>query len=325
MGEFVQTLRHTSAFKRQVFFALEDPMRGGKGARAFAAFIFILIIANVVLAFTEMQTDADGKIAAFLTPFDVFSLIFFCIEYLLRIWTADLLHPQASPARARLRYIVSPMGLVDLFAFLPSILPFLFHFDVRIIKSIRLIRLLRMFKITRYMTGFTSIMHVFRTRANQILSAFTVLLLLIMSSAVLMYEAEHAAQPDIFTSVWTSLYWAITTITTTGYGDITPITPLGRCFAFIIMILSIGVVAIPAGILSAGFVEETQKTRDSSLRARNDARLRSDLDLNMPSSDTTEDNSPYQAWSYCPYCGHKRTLTDDPQADHCPYCGAHLR
>ena len=106
------------------------------------------------------------------------------------------------------------------------------------------------------MRGLQTISRVFVKRRREIVAAFMVLTLLAVASSVLMYEAEHTAQPEVFDSVWTGLYWAITTMTTTGYGDIVPITAFGRIIGFVVMVISIGVVAIPAGIFSAGFIEE---------------------------------------------------------------------
>ncbi|WP_415997004.1 potassium channel family protein, partial [Gordonibacter pamelaeae] len=135
------------------------------------------------------------------------------------------------------------------------------------LNAARIIRLLRLVKLSRYMRGLRSIARVFAKRRQEIVAAFTVLGLLTVTASVLMYEAEHPVQPDRFDSVLTGMYWAMTTITSTGYGDLVPVTAAGRLIGFATMLLSIGVVAIPAGIFSAGFVAEF-RAQDARARVR---------------------------------------------------------
>ena len=138
---------------------------------------------------------------------------------------------------------------------------------------VSIIRLIRLIKISRYMRGLRTIGIVLSNRRSEIIASIMVLGLLTISASVLMYEAEHTAQPEAFDSVLTGIYWAMTTITTTGYGDLVPITALGRIIGFVVMVLSIAVVAIPAGIFSAGFVEEfrAQRNRRLPLSAQSEA------------------------------------------------------
>lgn len=335
-------------FKRQVYYALDDPRDGCLIAKLFSAFIFLLITVNVFLIFAEYSIQDDPSGVAALTPLDVFSVVFFAFEYILRLWTADMVYPKMRPAAARLRYILSLMGIIDLLAFLPALLPYAVIANTRIIKSIRLIRLFRITKASRYMEGLASIRNVFKKHGEQILSAFMVLCLLIICSAVIMYEAEHDAQPDVFKNVWSSLYWAVTTVTTTGYGDVTPITSLGRAMGVCIMILSIGAIAIPSGIMSAGFVEESQAlSRKPEFEKRRAARRDSeaenayedetgkthedanslDVSENVRHADTpTEVQSTLRGsiddeYEYCGYCGHTLAGIDDADMLFCPFCG----
>lgn len=247
--------REPSAFKRQTYYALEDVRRGNGVARFAGIGLFVLIVANAVLVFAETYPLPSDVSRAFLV-FGLASSVCFGVEYAARLWVADLVHPGMRPARARVRYALSPMGLIDLLAFLPGLLVLLVPLSSSMLNAARIVRLVRLVKLSRYMRGLHSLTRVFRKRRQEIIAAFMVLALLTVTASVLMYEIEHPVQPDKFDSVFTGMYWAMTTITTTGYGDLVPITAPGRFVGFCTMLLSIAVVAIPAGIFSAGFVSE---------------------------------------------------------------------
>ena len=255
-GERARDGRRSSAFKRQACFALEDVRRGNRIARFAGVALFVLIAANAVLVFAETHPGIPGNVSEGLLAFGLASSFCFGLEYAARIWTADLVHPDTTPARARLRYMLSPMGIIDLLAFAPGLLVLFVPVSSSMLNAARIVRLVRLIKLSRYMRGLRSIARVFRKRRQEIVAAFMVLALLTVTASVLMYELEHPVQPDRFDSVFTGMYWAMTTITTTGYGDLVPITAAGRFVGFCTMLLSIGVVAIPAGIFSAGFVAE---------------------------------------------------------------------
>ena len=273
-------LAQASARKRQAFYALEDVRRAHGVARVLGVAVFALIVANALLVFVEPQIDAPAGVSRALLAFGLASSACFGAEYLARLWVADLVHADRSPARARLRYALSPMGIIDLLAFLPGLLVLVVPVSASALNAARIIRLLRLIKLSRYMRGLRSIARVFEKRRSEIVAAFMVLALLTVMASVLMYEAEHPVQPEKFYSVLTGMYWAMTTITTTGYGDLVPVTAAGRLIGFLTMVLSIGVVAIPAGIFSAGFVSE--------FRAQ-DARAREDRDDGVPDGDDVPD------------------------------------
>lgn len=256
MSERTVEQREPSAFKRQVFFALEDVWRGNVAARIVGIGLFALIAVNAVLVFAETLPELSPGASGVFLIFGLASSVCFGLEYAARLWTADLARPGMRPARARLRYALSLMGLIDLMSFVPGLLVLVVPVSTSMLNSARILRLLRLVKLSRYMRGLRSIERVFRKRHREIVAAFMVLGLLTVTASVLMYEIEHPVQPDNFDSVFTGMYWAMTTITTTGYGDLVPVTGAGRFLGFCTMLLSIGVVAIPAGIFSAGFVAE---------------------------------------------------------------------
>ncbi|MEG0323967.1 MAG: ion transporter, partial [Raoultibacter sp.] len=241
-------LASASSLKLHVFYAVEDPRKGGAVARVFGTLIFALIIANAFLIFIEYQPGLPDWAYLAMYVFGIISAVCFGIEYCARLWVADLVRPEMPSRRARMRYAFSIMGIIDLLAFLPVAVALFIPLSPAAITSVRIIRLVRLIKVSRYMKGLQSISRVFHTRKHEIVAAFMVLALLTVTASVLMFQVENPVQPEAFDSVFTGMYWAMTTITSTGYGDLVPIMAAGRFIGFCTMLLSIGVVAIPAGI-----------------------------------------------------------------------------
>ena len=204
------------------------------------------------------------------------SVIIFTIEYLARLWTADLKYPIINPIVARIKYIFTFMAIIDLLAIIPFYLPYLFPIDLRILRALRILRLFRLFKMGRYTSAFMTIANVFKKKAHQLISSMIVVGLLMVITSLLMYNVEHEAQPEIFKNAFSGLWWAVATLTTVGYGDIYPVTSAGRVLSGIIALLGIGLVAVPTGIISAGFMEAVEK-----------------------------ENENKEEKQYCPHCGHK--------------------
>lgn len=246
---------HTQSFKQRLYASLETPMSARPLGKAIGIALIVLIVLNALLVGVP-DRDLEGQFSSAIFIFSIFSTVVFALEYVCRIWIADLVYPHLSSVRARLRYIFSVMGIIDFLSFFPALFLLALPASTAVNDAVRIIRLVRLIKISRYMRGLRSIGQVFVKRRQEIVAAFIVLALLAVASSVLMYEAEHAAQPEVFDNVLTGMYWAVTTMTATGYGDIVPITPLGRLIGFVVMVISIAVVAIPAGIFSAGFIEE---------------------------------------------------------------------
>ena len=246
-------------------------MRRARGAaRVVGIALSALIAVNAALVFVDPQLDVSGGVSTGFRAFGLASSASFGLEYAARLWAADLVRPDRTPLRVRLRYALSPMGIVALLAFLPGLLVLAVPVSVSAFNAARIIRLLRLVKLSRYMRGLRSIARVFEKRRHEIIASFTVLALLTVTASVLMYEVENPAQPDRFDSVLTGMYWAMTTVTTTGCGDFVPITAAGRLIGFATMVLSIGVVAIPAGIFSEGFVSEFRERDACSAAGRSD-------------------------------------------------------
>lgn len=242
-----------ASFKQRVFRVIQ-PSDGYWPSRVFDIGIMSLILASVLSVFAE-TFDLSPRAFATIEGFEVVVSIVFSAEYVLRVWTADLLFSERSPFRARMRFIRSGMAIVDLVAILPFWLPMLLPGHLLGLRAIRLVRLLRILKLNRYVEAMAAIGDVFAKRSRELVASCLFIFLLMLLSSLLMYHAEHGAQPDIFRNAFSGLWWAVATLTTVGYGDIYPVTALGRFLGAIIALLGIGMVAIPTGILSSGFIE----------------------------------------------------------------------
>lgn len=245
--------------REHVYYFLEP---GDDKGRSVDVAIIVLIFLNIVaLIFETVESIYSAHQAAF-DLFENVSIAVFSVEYILRIWSCTTNPRYAHPVSGRLRFLVSPLGIIDLLAILPFFLPF-FGVDLRFVRTVRLLRIFRIVKLARYSRALRLLGHVVHQRKEELLSIFFVLLMLLIISSSLMFFAEHSVQPEVFSSIPTTMWWGIVTLTTVGYGDAYPITPLGQTIGAIIAVLGIGMFALPAGILGAGFTDELQKMRQS--------------------------------------------------------------
>jgi voltage-gated potassium channel len=240
-------------------FRIIQPSDGCRPGYVFDWTILTLILASVLSVFAETFVSSDSALAVF-DCIELVTSIVFSVEYALRLWTADLLHPSLSPWRARLRYVFSGLAIVDLVAILPFWVPVLFPGHLLGLRAIRLVRILRILKLNRYMEAIAVIGEVFRRKARELAASCIFIFFLMLFSSLLMYHAEHDVQPDKFTNAFAGLWWAVATLTTVGYGDIYPVTAFGRFLGAVTALLGVGLVAIPTGILSAGFVEHFSRS-----------------------------------------------------------------
>jgi voltage-gated potassium channel len=192
--------------------------------------------------------------------FEVFSAFVFTVEYLLRVWSCVENPRYADGWRGRLRYLFSFLGLIDLLATLPFYLT-AFGVDLAIVRMFRVFRLFRLFQTSRYAHALKVIQSVLKeTKEELILSLSFIVFALIVASSM-MYYLEHAAQPTKFSSIPASLWWGVITMTTTGYGDMYPVTTWGRIFGGLFSILGVVLFALPTGILTSGFIEQLRRTK----------------------------------------------------------------
>ncbi len=216
------------------------------------AALVINLIASILLTFDAVR-ESIGPI---LDAVEYGTVLFFALDYFLRLITADFLYPEKGKKKAVLSYIVSGSGLIDLMSFLPYLLPVFFPSGAAVFRLFRVVRILRLFRINAYYDSLNVITDVLYNKRQQLVSSFFIILILMLASSLCMYSLEHAAQPDVFKNAFSGIWWSVSTLLTVGYGDIYPVTPLGKVFGTIISFLGVGMVAIPTGIISAGFVEQ---------------------------------------------------------------------
>jgi len=258
-----------NGFKAWVFKVIQPDSTGNAVSKAFDIGISFLVMLSVICVFA-VTFELSPFWLARCRNFEAFASVVFTVEYLLRLWTADLLYPGEPRWRATLRYMRSGMAIVDLLAVLPFYLPMFFSGNLLAIRIFRLLRLLRIFKLNRYFESLSAIGLVIKSRSRELIgSMFFVLLMLVMSSLII-YAAEHEAQPEAFKNAFSGLWWAVATLTTVGYGDIYPVTVVGRIFGAVIAVLGIGMVAIPTGIISSGLVERLQNEKEGKAEAPSD-------------------------------------------------------
>ncbi len=270
--------------KRRVFTIISKAENGDRASRRFDVFIIAMILLSVFAIILESFKGLAIRYQTAFDAFEAFTVVVFTLEYGLRIWTADLLYPESR--HPRVRYIFSFMALIDLLSILPFYLPFVAA-DLRFLRLFRLFRLsrlLRLFKLGRYVDSLQVIGSVVRDSASQLIASIGACFLIVLISAILMYGVENAAQPEKFPNIAEALWWAVCTLTTVGYGDVYPITTAGKLLASVISVVGIGIVAIPTGIISAGFTE-AMRTR----RAHGE--------------DAAEGHAAHKR--YCPYCGNR--------------------
>ncbi len=241
---------------------LEKASIDDRTSRTIDLFIMVLIALNVAMVILETVQSLGLQYRRFFEVFEVFSVLVFTVEYLLRLWTCTADERFARPVAGRIRYVFTPMALVDLIAILPFYLPMLVSVDLRVLRAMRLARLLRLFKLGRYSESLQTLGNVLRQKSGELYVMLFVLFILLVIASSLMYFAEHEAQPDAFSSIPASMWWGMVTLTTVGYGDAFPVTPTGKLLGAIIALLGIGMFALPAGILGSGFAEEIQRRKE---------------------------------------------------------------
>lgn len=253
------------AFKKRVFEIISKAEDGDLASSIFDWSIMFLIALSIISIILESFSSIYSKWHSTFQIFEYISVVVFTVEYILRIWTADLLYPDSK--HPRLKYIFSFMAIIDLLAILPFYLPFI-SADLRFLRMMRLFRLfrlLRVFKLGRYFEALQIIMRVIKTSGPQLIMSVALCFFVMLFSAIIMYTVENPVQPEQFPNVVSSLWWAMCTLTTVGYGDVYPITAVGKFFASVISLVGIGIIAIPTGIIAAGFnhaIDKTQEDKD---------------------------------------------------------------
>lgn len=245
--------------KKRTFEIIQIGTRVDFWSRAFDYFIVFMILLSIsvtfMLTFAELSMYADVMEAI-----EFFTIVVFIIEYALRVWTSDLLYPDLNKQQAAVRFIFSFYGLVELLTIVSYFGP-LYSNGMIALRIIRVTRILRLFQLNTNSDTYNVVADVLMDKKKQLLSSISMILMLMLAASLCMYGFEHEAQPDIYENAFSGIWWAMSTILTVGYGDIYPITIGGQIMAILIALLGVCVVAIPTGVISAGFVEYDNRMR----------------------------------------------------------------
>lgn len=214
--------------------------------------------------------------------FDLVSVLIFTVEYVLRVWSSNHDPIYKHSIWGRIKYMLSPGALIDVLAILPFYIHIIIGLDLRVLRILRLMRFFRLFRLTAYMKSAQMITNVFKKRANELALSFILVIFLVIIASCALYFAEHLppGNSELFTSIPATMWWAVVTLTTTGYGDMVPFSVLGKALSALIMLTGVAFFALPAGIITAGFLEEIRINRIKKTHK-------------------------------CPYCGEDLDLEDD--------------
>ncbi|MDA0239811.1 MAG: cyclic nucleotide-gated ion channel [Proteobacteria bacterium] len=252
MSPIRRSLRHrTHTF-------LESSVPGDHYGYVFDYFMIALIVVNVAAVILESVHSIGTAFHQEFFILEVVSVGIFTVEYLARVWsaTANVIGGYGHPVWGRIKYMLTPLAIIDLLAFLPIYLSAFFGADWRILRLVRLIRLL---KLTRYSPALAILAAVARDQSRALTAAALLLVIALLFSSTVVYLIEREGQPEVFSSIPAAMWWAMATLTTVGYGDVAPLTPLGRIFGALTMIMGIGMLAIPTGVIATGFANEIRK------------------------------------------------------------------
>lgn len=256
--------------RKRLFEIIEIGLPGDVASQMYDAFNILSIVINLVVSVMYTFDDLHAKFGPWLVTVEAITVAFFALDYCLRLWTAKFLRPSLSEPKAVLRYIFSFSGLVDLLSFLPYYLPVFFPSGAVAFRMFRVARVFRLFRVNAYYDSLGVITEVISSKRQQLFSSVFILLVLMLASSLCMYSLEHEAQPQVFTNAFSGIWWSVSTLLTIGYGDIYPVTTMGKVFSIFITFLGVGMVAIPTGIISAGFVDQYTRIKRISEYADED-------------------------------------------------------
>lgn len=237
--------------RKRIFDIIQIGNKKDPASRAFDIGITVVILLNIIVTFLETFEELSDLKTLF-TVIEGITVAVFCVEYILRLVTADYLYPEDGKVKSRLHFMISFDGVVDLL----TILPFMFLSGFVAFRILRIVRIFHLFRINARHDSFNVIRIVLHEKWKQIGSSLVIIVIIMLASSLGMYSVEHQAQPEAFSNAFSGMWWSVSALLTVGYGDIYPVTVLGRIMAIFIAFAGVGLVAIPTGIISAGFVEQ---------------------------------------------------------------------
>ena len=245
-------------FKMVSVGVVDDPINQAYDVISTAA-----LLINLIAAFMNTFNSISENYGVILDTVEAVTVGFFAIDYVLRIITANQLYPDLNAPKSVFKYVTSFAGVIDLLSFMPYFMPFFFPSGAAVFKMFRVARIMRLFRINAYYDSLNAITDVIAAKKQQLLSSVFVIFVLMLASSMCMYSLENKAQPEVFSNAFSGIWWSASTLLTVGYGDIYPVTTAGKIFGIFITCLGVGMVAIPTGIISAGFVEQYTKIKQA--------------------------------------------------------------
>ena len=270
-------LSRSKSLRENVFSLLDTSMDCGVYSRLVDLLLIVLIMVNVLGVIMETVPSFYVEYHRQLYWLEFSSIVIFSVEFLARLWVAteEPDYRGMTPLKARLKFLATPMAIVDLVAIMPFYLGFIFNIDMRFL---RILRLFRIFKLTRYSEAMTTMLTVLHDEIRNFMAAIFIMLVIMIIAASGIYMMEHENQPANFGSIPQSMWWSTVTLTTVGYGDVYPITFLGKVFAAIIMVAGVGLVALPTGILASSFSDNLRRSREKMQKELSDAMADGQID-----------------------------------------------
>lgn len=260
MSEIAEAVgRRDTGAKSRVHLALNGAVTEPAG-RIVSFGLIGLILLNVLAVMAESVASIRGAYGGWLSEFEFLSVAVFSAEYLLRIWCCTTDPRYRHPVIGRLRFALTPLAIVDLLSVLPSLLLW-GGVDLRFLRILRLAKLIRLAKLGRYSAALQTMRAAVASRREELLMALMLMGMLLVVASSLMYMAEGDRQPKAFSSIPATMWWGIMTLTTVGYGDVYPVTALGKLTAAVIAVAGVGLFALPAGILGSAFIELRQQQK----------------------------------------------------------------
>lgn len=322
------------SLRRWVFLNLHDDNYRSVISNIINYFLIVLIIANVGAVILESVQPLYIAHKFWFNNFENISIVVFSIEYILRIWSVAEQDQSRSPWSVRWQWVKSGGAIIDLLAILPAFLNFFVHIDLRVLRILRLLRLL---KLTRYFVSLQILLRVIQRERGSFQAVIFILVIMIVMTASGIYIVENKAQPEAFSSIPKSMWWAVVTLTTVGYGDVTPMTTVGKFLGALITILGVGIAALPAGILASGLANELnqrnqrlelefrQLLHQQGLNILTDQeeleKLRQRVGLPQEQMNDViiqlirEREALHDTHSVCPHCGKGISLNKDQEAE----------
>lgn len=245
--------------QEQVYFLLESPANHNRARKFIIYFIASLILLNVIAVILETKYELFIEYQPWFFAIDFFCVFVFSIEYALRVWVCVRDARYSSPIKGRIRYALSPLALFDLIAISPFYLPLLIPIEFRLLRLLRLLRIFRVLRLGSYSHAFETFADVLKSKKEELIIALVMALIILILSSSALYVVEREAQPEKFSCIMDAMWWAVVTLTTVGYGDVYPITSLGKFIGSLVALAAIGLFALPAGVLAAGFAQSVQK------------------------------------------------------------------